>query len=234
MNNSEFGTVLPNSDRCALRGHGWMISELDASSETSLRGGLLSLASSFGNPVPPRNGAPVVSTLRPTASESARGHSLSARFSVGKFPYHTDTAHWPVPCRFVLLACVNPGAANRDTVLFDSAALCLTQQDRDLLYSTPFRVINGRRSFFSTVLQHGQPFIRYDQGCMAPVLGSGQRAERIFSDRDAQHGLLVPFRWKRGMVLIVDNWRVLHGRDQASCNDGERALLRVLVNGELK
>lgn len=33
--------------------------------------------------------------------------------------------------------------------------------------------------------------------------------------------------WKAGTVLVLDNWRLLHGRGQADRPDSDRKLLRI-------
>jgi alpha-ketoglutarate-dependent taurine dioxygenase len=217
-------------DIAALKTKGWLLGTLDASTETSLCNGLLSLASMLGAPVVPHKGVPSVSQLRPKQTKYARHKSLSAQFSVGAFPLHTDTAHWPVPCRYLLLACLTPGIGERETFVLDSATLGMPAQQRELLYTVPFRVLNGRLSFFSTVLQHGRPFIRYDPGCMSPVFPNGERVREIL-DNGTRPAQMTSIRWTPGQVLVIDNWRILHGRGEAACDDGQRTLLRLYVNG---
>jgi alpha-ketoglutarate-dependent taurine dioxygenase len=34
-------------------------------------------------------------------------------------------------------------------------------------------------------------------------------------------------QWKTGMVLVFDNWRMLHGRADANVPDPDRRLLRI-------
>jgi alpha-ketoglutarate-dependent taurine dioxygenase len=35
--------------------------------------------------------------------------------------------------------------------------------------------------------------------------------------------------WDAGTVVVVDNWRVLHGRGHADCPDPDRKLLRISI-----
>lgn len=224
--------IAPSSvDAAALMAKGRMLADLDGSSEMSLREALVSLASMFGIPVAARRGDPLVATLQPTESKHARRRSLSGTFSLGAFPCHVDTAHWVVPCRYVLLACLDPGIGNRETVLLDTRSLPLTDQQRELLYCSPLRIMNGSQSFFSTILHRRRAFVRYDPGCMRPVSSEGQLALNIF-DSSTWPALTTRIRWRRGRVLVIDNWRVLHGRGEAACEDGQRTLMRVYVNGE--
>lgn len=221
---------LSSMDAMGLTANGWMLVDLDESSERSLRGTLESLASNLGVPIAARRGFPLVAKLQPKEAKHARQNSLSGRFSLGEFPCHVDTAHWAVPCRYVLLACLDPGVGNCDTVLLDTKTVPLTHQQRELLYCTPLRIFNGRHSFFSTILHRQRPFVRYDLGCMHPVSLNGQLALRVL-DSNAWPALTIPIHWRRGRVLVIDNWRVLHGRGSAACEDCQRTLMRVYVDG---
>lgn len=213
-----------------LNARGWTLTEATFTDEPACSEHLRELAASLGVPVPARRAESTVSVLRPTAAGDARPNSLSARYSTGSFPFHVDTAHWSVPCRYIVLGCLDPGAGNRKTLLLDTATIPLSDEQRELLVSTPFRVVNGRQSFFSTITKQGRSFVRYDPGCMRAATGEGKRALAVFapcawSDRVAE------ICWQKGNVLVIDNWRVLHGRSDAKASDPLRKLMRVYVRG---
>jgi hypothetical protein len=208
-----------------------MLTSVRAPSGVFLRNTLFSIATQLGVPVRAGRSASQICELRPAEAVRARAHSLSGKYSTGSFPCHTDAAHWPIPCRYILLACVNPGAGHRPTLLLDSYAVPLTAWQREVLGSTPFRVKNGRGSFFSTVLQEGRPFIRYDPGCMQPLSARGGQALSYF-DSQTWQGLVERITWISGDILIVDNWRILHGRGPSTCDDAARTLLRLYVHKE--
>jgi Taurine catabolism dioxygenase TauD, TfdA family len=212
-----------------LETNGWISIEVLAQNDDLLRKRLLAIAKHLGCPLSSRANDPPIVELRPTKASHARSHSLSRRYSTGAFPCHTDTAHWSVPCRYILLACVDPGNGNRETVLLDSHAVPLVDQQLTLLNSAPFRIRNGKNSFFSTVFQKGRPFIRYDPGCMEPVSNSGEVAMSLL-DSQAWPCILHRIEWWTGRALIIDNWRVLHGRGLASCDDPCRVLLRLYAH----
>lgn len=194
--------------------------------EAACREHLLRVARSLGRVVCTRAGTPSVDVLRPT--EAAARNSLSGMHALGSFPYHTDVAHLPVPHRFVLLACVDPGGGGRPTTLLDTRDVPLDRRERELLTSSPLRVVNGRASFFSTVLRRGRAFVRYDPGCMRPVTADGAAALSVYQ-AGASRAAAVDVEWRRGDLLVVDNWRVLHGRGSAARRDAGRTLLRAYV-----
>lgn len=222
--------MLSDVAQTALAARGWATIEFGDQDHADAFASLEALASSLGVPVAARNGEPLVSTLRPLDGHEARPNSLSATFALGPFPYHADTAHWIVPCRYVLLACLDPGEGERPTLLLDTRRIELSHDQRAALLSTPFRIANGRESFFSTVLQEGRPFVRYDPGCMKAVSPIGERVLRLFTTGDCQRRADL-VSWRRGRCIIVDNWRVLHGRGEATREDRRRTLLRAYVKG---
>jgi alpha-ketoglutarate-dependent taurine dioxygenase len=221
--------VVHDIDHSGLDANGWTLIRTSASTQIDLRKILLTIGARLGKPIPSRRNASKIIELRPTEAVNSRAHSLSGMYSIGAFPCHTDTAHWATPCRYVLLACVNPGLGNRETVLLDPRVVPMTTRQRELLRSTPFRVRNGKGSFFSTVLQKGRPFIRYDSGCMQPLSYNGALAFS-YLDSQAWPDLVQRIKLVRGNLLIVDNWRILHGRGPAFCDDRSRTLLRLYVH----
>lgn len=213
-----------------LTERGWTLTKVDATDEQTFCEQLRTLAASLGVPVAGRTGEATVSVLRPTEASESRPNSLSASYSTGSFPFHVDTAHWVVPCRYIVLGCFDPGEGGRRTLLLDTKTLPLTSEQRQLLVSTPLRVVNGRQSFFSTIAKRGRKFLRYDPGCMHATTADGAQALAVFA-AGAWPEYLTDICWRKGNVLVIDNWRVLHGRSEASVSDPRRTLMRIYVSG---
>lgn len=218
----------PYFDGAELESRGWASFTLALADESDLRQQLLLLASGFGTPKATRSGGSLCDTLLPTESYAAKSRSLSKVHAIGEFPLHIDTAHWLTPCRYVMLACVSPGSAGRPTLLLDARGLPLSNHQSSLLHSTPLRVANGRSSFFSTILSKARPFVRYDPGCMTAATPNGADALAIL-ERQNWLDYIETVQWKTGTVLIMDNWRILHGRGHADCPDPDRRLLRISI-----
>lgn len=211
-----------------LKTTGWVSWELNGRTESEISECALATARLLGAPVPLRASGNVYQKLKPTIQSDANPNSLSRIFSLGEFPLHVDTAHWGTPCRFVILACIAPGSGERETLLLDTRRITLTTNEIDLLHSTPFRVVNGRNSFFAPILSPDRPFIRYDPGCMRPASADGERVRGFFAlARWSQH--IEAINWRPNQAVLIDNWRVLHGRSSATIPDTERTLLRVLI-----
>lgn len=204
---------------------GWAMYDLTGSSQAELCASLENIGAAIGKLVPGRN-ARMLEFLRPLAIEEAAPRSLSKLYGRGQQPWHTDLAHRLCPARFVLLACVHPGSAAVVTELSDTRASlepCLAEGGN----SEPFLVRGGRNSFYATVLDQRSGRLRYDPACMSPTSSAGSRMAQAISSRQATTAV----EWKRGRILILDNWRMLHRRQDAS-DAADRVLARVYVSEE--
>jgi L-asparagine oxygenase len=65
--------------------------------------------------VDPRSPEPV-RDIRPQPVQLAKENTLSSRYGTEAFPFHTDTAHWDRPARYLALYCVDPGEGKRPTL----------------------------------------------------------------------------------------------------------------------
>ena len=206
-----------------LRSRGWV--SLTAS--TDLKAAVIHVARGLGDIVPARRGA-MAEIFSPRTSEGARGASLSGRFGLGPLPFHCDTAHWLVPCRYVVLACQATGTVRSPTLLLDTRELHLSGSERALASSAVFCVRSGRRSFYASILDATRPFLRIDPGCMEPIGEDAVEAIKLFS-RERERTTALAFDWAAGDILVIDNWRVLHGRGNEAEADIGRTLVRAYV-----
>lgn len=110
----------------------------------------------------------------------------------------------------------------------DTQNFFLEYDQAELLYTTPFCVSNGRKSFFSTIVSKGRSFVRIDPGCMTPTSPNGPKVLDLFS-RQNMLRYIEAFYWQAGAVVVIDNWRVLHGREASDLCDSDRKLLRLSI-----
>jgi len=219
---------LTQDQRTELNQNGWICTSFDSVEPEALAENLLSIANDLGTPVPSRKKGSLVEILKPVSGDAAHQQSLSRIFEEGEFPLHTDTAHWTTPCRYVLISCANNGGSTRATTLLDIQKLELEEDERDLLRTTVFSIKNGRSSFFSSILSSKRSFVRYDPGCMRAVTPNADATLEILK-KSRWKELIVRIEWEPGLTLIIDNWRLLHGRESCSQNDETRTLFRTLV-----
>ena len=166
--------------------------------------------------------------VEPQTSDEAHPRSLSAQYGLNALPFHVELSHRPRPCHYLLLGCINPGSRSATTMLLDWRTLGFSQEELHLLESAPILVRSGRHSFYSTALSPDRAFLRYDPGCLEAVDERGRAALRVVEHRLAR-GSPDAHEWRLGDILIIDNWRVLHGRG-ASAHGSGRRLARILIN----
>ena len=210
-----------------LSSHGWAQIHRPATDEDGFRASVIEVASELGELVPGRKRA-IVERLTPRDHGTAYTSSLSARYGLEALPLHVDGSHWAVPARYLVLACVDPGEGNTPTLLCDRTSIRLSAEQERLTRSALFHIQNGRRSFYAGIRSSDDRYIRYDPGSMRPVSAEASDALAIFSARMVQDNLM-SFPWRSGEILIIDNWRMLHGRGSATNAGLSRVLLRCTV-----
>jgi TfdA family taurine catabolism dioxygenase TauD len=209
-----------------LDDQGWAVTRTDGVDE------FISLVECLGRPLASRAGASIIDELRPTPKQEAKPRSLSALHGLNGFPLHTDTAHWRTPARYVALRAATSECGARPTVILDLQSLNFRSDDIDTLKRATFSVRNGKHSFLCTIMSGDNSLVRFDPGCMTPTSTAAVTALALFSAHvNASHHHQIC--WEQGDTLILNNWRLLHGRAWADVNDSSTRLLqRILVQHE--
>ncbi|MGY3621016.1 TauD/TfdA family dioxygenase [Bradyrhizobium sp. USDA 10063] len=163
-------------------------------------------------------------------------NTYSGQYGLGIFPPHTDMAHWPEPPRYIWLRC-RRGYEAIITFLLDGNDL-VARCGPNLLARSLVRArrpLNGRFSLmplFQPSRAQTSSLLRWDETFIVPAsdtAAEGMRAvRRVISDqRQIAFSLASP-----GDTLVIDNWRMLHGRSAVpeACTDRliERLYLRSL------
>ena len=184
------------------------------------------IANAIGQIRPGRSGRAIEEVVPRGVAELAYP-SLSAIYGRNALPWHVDTAHWATPAHYLILACIHEGTNSPSTQLLDWRDIQLTPEERETAKTAPFRVRNGRESFYSTILTPGTPFPRHDPGCME-ALGDDAAALQARLSLGTSGDPSIVVNWRSGRVIVFDNWRYLHRRLDASNSIG-RMLLRMYV-----
>jgi hypothetical protein len=190
---------------------------------------LVALARTIGSPVARPNGE-FIKRLTPTRAENARLGTLSATYGTGKFPFHTDTAFWPLPCRYVVLRALGDfrrpiNVSAFTTVLACGGAPLTAHAERSLwLARTPSATFYCSMRFRSDV---GVGW-RFDRACMHPANASAVEVAHALDKLTATiQGEVVYYC--PGEAIIIDNWRLLHSRGAGPSDEGARVIERVYV-----
>jgi L-asparagine oxygenase len=200
---------------------------------------LLEVAERLGTPVSMTARGPIVDTLTPMPKTQARRNSLSSAHGVGAFPLHTDAAHHRCPPRWILLRCVDPGPGNRPTMLGDASQIELSGRQLREVGRAVWIVKTGVRSFLASALlpptararTQDSLALRYDLGCMRPADPAFNEAASTLA-RGISQLIQDTVEWEASLTLVIDNWRVLHGRGpEITADRGLRRLERIAVRG---
>jgi len=196
----------------ALRMRGWSYSP--TVSETELG----KLIRSLGKPISLARRGPQVVDLRPYDELDAPAGSMSSKVGLGEQPLHTDGAFCQRPPRYLVMHCLDSGEGRCPTRInqIDWQALI---RDRPSVLIEPTWIVQGGgwSPFYSQVLllADGQDgMLRFDPCCMRPVSSDPELPARTLAALDP-YVMKTDVIWNEGGVLIIDNWRCLHGRHNA-------------------
>lgn len=185
----------------------------------------------IGEPARLGAGAPV-HQLMPLSANVSTPNTYSGMYGHGQFPFHTDLAHWRHPPRFLLLRCIT-GFNEVPTLLIDGAALiahvgqnilgrAIVRPRRPVKGSLPLlRLYNREKGCFG--------MIRWDEEFIKPANKAGEIGSTRIQDFLAQSRPVKVALLQRGDTLIIDNWRMLHGRAPVPENCRSRLLERAYL-----
>jgi hypothetical protein len=190
---------------------------------------LLALARSIGCPVPSPTGE-LVKEIKPKSQGDAQQGTASAMHGTGAFPLHTDTAFWPLPCRYVVMRVFGDCRRATTVLRFDDVFRNDSGKLATLVERSIWRVKTpSARHYCSMRFRHGKdPGWRYDEHCMVPVNDAATIIHAQLPQALARceaHKI----EWSGDVALILDNWQVLHGRAVAPPNEQVRILQRIYV-----
>lgn len=191
---------------------------------SSVRESMLEVAQRIGNVLKTPT-MPLIQTLTPRLKENEPDNTYSGNFGVNEFPFHTDLAHWYVPPRYLLLRSVVP-VTDVETKLIDSKDIC-DELDACLLSRAHFKPRNKLdRTVNLLKIKQGDIF-RWDPIFIKPDNGIAKelRHDIKISLRNAKHMSL--YLSEKGGCLLIDNWRMLHGRSLVGANSMKRKIERV-------
>jgi L-asparagine oxygenase len=173
-----------------------------------------------------------VHQLRPHKLSDAPINTYSGNYGLGEFPLHTDLAHWYLPPRYFLLRCIY-GFGDVPTLVVDGdplvAEIGITALARALVQ--PRRPVDGRKSLLRLYQDVGAevPLLRWDEKFIQPATDAGAEGVLSFKRVLAETERLQVKLSKPGDTLIIDNWRMLHGRGAVPEQCQERVLDRVYL-----
>lgn len=162
----------------------------------------------------------MVQTLTPTTREAAPKKSLSATYGQGAQPLHTDGAQHPHPPDLVVLSIDAPSEV--PTLLWRFQGKGLSSETWSDLRHGLFTVRSGSDAFLAPAYAGDR--VRFDPGCMTTGDARSRRVVEFFESKQDEATV---HQWtKAGILLAIDNRKVLHARASADAEPG-RSMRRI-------
>lgn len=187
-----------------------------------------SVAAAFGEPIAPWG--TIVQRLVPR--EASTPNTYSGLFGLGRFPFHTDLAHWRFPPRYLVLRCVK-GYVDVPTLLLDGRSI-IDAVTLDVLRRSvvrPRRPRSGEMRLLRLWQSGigGGDLLRWDEVFLKPASRIGAFAfGRIREELESAMPMEVAMV-DAGDTLVIDNWRMLHSRPPVAAGREDRCLDRVYL-----
>ncbi len=179
-------------------------------------------------------GLRIIQNLTPNEIVDAKANTYSGNFGASTFPLHTDLAHWSRPPRYLLLRCLN-GSARVSTNIICGAALIAKVGAASLAQCLcyPRRPVGGELHLLQILEQINDMdswLLRWDSLYLKPANSySKQVFDQVIgwlSRSPIQEHKLIDV----GDTLILDNWRVLHGRSTIPTELKSRVIQRIYMS----
>lgn len=193
----------------------------------------IKVVSELGHPICLPGGR-LVHQLRPKSPDASAQNTYSGQYGLASFPLHTDLAHWVTPPRFVLLRAV-VGSAEVSTNLLDGTAMI-----RDIGSVTLARsLVRSRRPIrglynllrILELKDSGERLIRWDERYITHASPAGMLGIKAIKEWVSGAHTQKIFLSNPGDILVVDNWRMLHGRGPVPVSSANRILDRCYMKG---
>ena len=206
-----------------LKEKGWTEIENISSDED-----LIKIAKGLGQLTNHPNGQ-LIGKLKPKDGSNSIKGTFSNQYGYDAFPLHTDTAFWPKPVRYVLLGSKDKSICNSFIVSVSDIWKQMTEDDKKEARQAIYLIKTIHGKFYSSLLFRDSitEGLKYDPSCMQPLNKSAKKfqpkLEKALSEVNPKE-----IQWTGNKVVVIDNWRTLHGRRAAKA-DLKRELKRIYI-----
>jgi len=173
----------------------------------------------------------IIDELRPKTKSLALKKSFSYHFELGIFPFHTDTAFWHLPAKYIVLYSDIKSSAATTLINFNTILDKANSNFKQLLKDSIFLEKTPKTAFYTKLLNRysNSSFIRFDPNTMSPL---NKEAKEIYKTINEIVSKTSPYRveWNTPKLVIIDNWNCLHGREEVNTvTDSNRKLKRIYL-----
>lgn len=169
----------------------------------------------------------LVQKLSPKAKDPLLPNTYSGNYGVENFPLHTDLAHWHKPPRYFILRCVVPDPNVTTLVINFKSALREVPESiiRRALFRPRRRLDN--KLFFLRF--SNDDLFRWDKLYIVPENEEAKEIARHIENIKPELHQKVCLA-EKGQVVLIDNWKVLHGRGAVMDTNSQRVIERIYLN----
>jgi hypothetical protein len=158
--------------------------------------------------------------LIPKEKNKVEHFSLSSAYGLKEFPLHSDGAEYKIPPRFLVLRALSDSPTG--TCIADANSIC------DVNICNSKWSVKTKDGIVKTKLYEQHPkynieFIRFNR--LSMKCDEGEKLE-VYKAID--NLTTCSIRWTKNKTIIIDNWRVLHGRQKVIEKEYEKRILERL------
>lgn len=173
-----------------------------------------------------------VQSLVPRDKSEVGENRYSGIYGFAAFPLHTDLAHWFCPPRYLLLRCI-VGSSDVLTHVLPWTPI-VAQIGPPVLRKAVFMARRHRIGFSGLVRamsrHNGADILRWDPVFLNPLNQHARAvASAIFNPTWKRVATSVLLR-NPGDTVLIDNWRMLHGRSAVPVGSRARRIERVYLS----
>jgi hypothetical protein len=162
----------------------------------------------------PRSGIHNLQSLARRTTDQAPKNRYSGHYGLNAFPLHTDLAHCAVPPRYLLLRCL-VGSKNVETKLLPAIHI-VSGLGKAFLQKAVLRVRHHRRGSSGLLRAlsgvREQVLFRWDSVFIEPVNDHAVKLTQMM-EGSLLNRMMSSVCRARGDTLLLDNCRLLHGRN---------------------
>ena len=175
---------------------------------------------------------PAVQQLRPKDKSESTSNVYSGNYGLGEFPLHSDLAHWAVPPRYLMLRCVVPSS---DVCTFLVSAQKTIEQTEKIVVERalfkPRKKISGQLNLLRFYeIESGFDKYRWDNLFITPDNREAKIIDRHMTNYTEANAELRCYYKVPGDTVIVDNWRMFHGRSAVLETSKDRLIERIYMS----
>lgn len=159
--------------------------------------------------------------LIPRDNKEASYFSLSSAYGLNDFPLHTDGAEYKIPPKFLVLRALANSPTG--TTIADAKTIQTNISACNSKWSVKTKdgIINTK--LYETDNKYKIGYIRFNRLSMKCIEG-----DKVYVSKAIDNLSTKIINWTINKTIIIDNWRVLHGRQQIREDEYDKRIIERL------